>query len=127
MSTVYAKPGESFESLYRRFKRAVERSGILSELKKYEYYEKPSVKRKRKQAAARKRELKRQLKAEKTPSNRNLNFKFNKDHTQKIPLNKPKAKFKGVATTNNSERKPFNKDKRPYNKYQNKPQSKDRK
>lgn len=115
MSTVYAKPGESFESLYRRFKRVVERSGILSELKKYEYFEKPSVRRKRKQAAARKRELKRQLKAEKVPPNRNLNFKFNKDHTQKIPLNKPKGKFSG------------NTDRKPFNKHQNKPLNKDRK
>ena len=55
MSWVKAKPNESFESLMKRFKKAVERSGILADYKKHEVYEKPSVKRKRKQAAARKR------------------------------------------------------------------------
>ena len=85
MAEAKARPGESFESLMRRFKRAVERSGILSELKERERYEKPSEKRKRKEAAARKRELKRQ---EKTVNffNGNLNFKFNRDKTKRIPL-----------------------------------------
>ena len=54
MAHVKAKPGESFESMWKRFKRSVEKAGILSDLKKHEYYEKPSVKRKKKQAAARK-------------------------------------------------------------------------
>ncbi len=85
MAEAKARPGESFESLMRRFKRAVERSGILSELKEREYYEKPSDKRKRREAAAIKRELKRQ---EKTINyfNGNQNFKFNKDKTKKIPI-----------------------------------------
>ena len=85
MTQVVARPGESFESLMRRFKRATERSGILSELKLKEYYEKPSQKKKRKQAAARKREMKRQEKVGKFFKG-NQNFKFNKDHTAKIPL-----------------------------------------
>ena len=39
----------------RRFKKACEKSGILSDIRKQEYYEKPSVKRKKKAIAARKR------------------------------------------------------------------------
>jgi small subunit ribosomal protein S21 len=46
---------ESFESALRRFKRKCEKSGILTELKKRQHYEKPSVKRKRKAVQARKK------------------------------------------------------------------------
>lgn len=49
---------ESFESLMRRFKRTVERSDIVKELRKRECYEKPCTKRKRAKAAARKRQEK---------------------------------------------------------------------
>ena len=58
MSGVKIREGESFESAVRRFKRACEKSGILSELRKREHYEKPSVRKKRKMIAARKRALK---------------------------------------------------------------------
>ena len=47
---------ESFEGLLRRFKRAVEKSDILKDLRKYEFYERPGDKRKRAKAAARKRQ-----------------------------------------------------------------------
>jgi small subunit ribosomal protein S21 len=50
-----ARKGESFEKLMRRFKRAVEKDDIISELRKREFYEKPTTKRKREKAAARKR------------------------------------------------------------------------
>ncbi len=92
MSCVKAKPGESFESLIRRFKKAVERSGILADLKKHAYYEKPSVKRKRKQEAARKRAIKKQKKFARftNKANTNKNFKWNKDKTKKIPMAPPK-------------------------------------
>jgi len=50
--------GEKFESLFRRFKKAVEKDGILKECRKREYYEKPCTRRKRARAAARKRHLK---------------------------------------------------------------------
>jgi small subunit ribosomal protein S21 len=50
---------ESLESALRRFKRQVEREGIISEVKKRQFYEKPSVRRKKKEIAARKRFLKR--------------------------------------------------------------------
>jgi small subunit ribosomal protein S21 len=52
------REGESFESAMRRFKKQCEKGGILSEIKKREHYEKPSVRRKKKSLAARKRNLK---------------------------------------------------------------------
>lgn len=58
MSGIRIREGESFESAVRRFKRSCEKSGILSELRKREHYEKPSVRRKKKMIAARKRALK---------------------------------------------------------------------
>ena len=58
MTVVIIREGESFESALRRFKKQCERTGILSEVKRREYYEKPSVKRKKKILAAKKRVLK---------------------------------------------------------------------
>ncbi len=58
MPVVIIREGESFESALRRFKKQCERTGILSEVKRREHYEKPSVKRKKKVLAARKRALK---------------------------------------------------------------------
>lgn len=55
MTSVIVKEGESFEQALRRFKKLVERAGIQTELRKREYYEKPSVERKRKEIAAKKR------------------------------------------------------------------------
>lgn len=55
MTGVKVKEGESFESAMRRFKKMCERAGILSEIRKREHYEKPSEKKKRKAAMARKR------------------------------------------------------------------------
>ena len=55
MSGIVVRDGESFEQAYRRFKKQCEKAGILSELRKREHYEKPSVKRKKKQEAAKKR------------------------------------------------------------------------
>ncbi|MDI3538088.1 MAG: small subunit ribosomal protein [Bacillota bacterium] len=46
---------ESLDSALRRFKRQCQRSGVLSEIRKREHYEKPSVRRKKKSEAARKR------------------------------------------------------------------------
>ena len=59
MPGVIVKEGESFESALKRFKKQVEKAGVLSEVRKREFYEKPSVKRKKKMIAARKRLLKR--------------------------------------------------------------------
>ena len=51
MTGVVAGGSESFESLLKRFNKRVQQSGILSEIRHGEYFEKPSVKRKRKEAA----------------------------------------------------------------------------
>ena len=58
MAEVKVKDGESLDSARRRFQRQCARSGILAELRKREHYEKPSVKRKKKSEAARKRKYK---------------------------------------------------------------------
>ena len=52
--------GESFESLIRRFKKTCEKSNIILEVKKREFYEKPSSVRKRTRDIAKKKEQKRQ-------------------------------------------------------------------
>ena len=59
MPLVKVKEDETFEFALRRFKRKCEKSGILTEIKKRQHYEKPSVKKKRKALAARKKLLKR--------------------------------------------------------------------
>lgn len=58
MPGVRVRDNESFEGALRRFKKQCEKSGILSEIRKREYYEKPSVQRKRKMIAARKKATK---------------------------------------------------------------------
>lgn len=58
MPSVKVKESESFENALKKFKKQCEREGILSEIKKREHYEKPSVKRKKKALAARKKALK---------------------------------------------------------------------
>lgn len=58
MPAVIIREGESFESALKRFKKQCEKTGILSEIKKREHFEKPSVKRKKKILAAKKRALK---------------------------------------------------------------------
>ena len=55
MSEVRLKENESLESALKRFKRQCAKSGVLAEVRKREHYEKPSVKRKNKAEAARKR------------------------------------------------------------------------
>jgi small subunit ribosomal protein S21 len=57
MPVVHVREEESFENALRRFKRKVEKSGILTELRKRQHFEKPSVKRKRKAVQARKKAL----------------------------------------------------------------------
>ena len=55
MSEVLIRENESLESALKRLKRHCDRSGVLQEVRKREHYEKPSVKRKKKAEAARKR------------------------------------------------------------------------
>lgn len=60
MTKVTVYEGESFDNAIRRFRKSVERAGILRDVKKHEVYEKPSEKKKRRLIMARKKELKRQ-------------------------------------------------------------------
>lgn len=58
MALIRIRDNEGFEQAFRRFKKACEKSGVLSELKKREHYEKPGVRKKKKSMAARKRATK---------------------------------------------------------------------
>lgn len=58
MPSVRVRENEPFEVALRRFKRSCEKAGILSEVRRREFYEKPTQERKRKAAAAVKRHLK---------------------------------------------------------------------
>ena len=58
MSVIKVKDNEPFEIAMKRFKKQVEKAGILTELRRREFYDKPSVRRKKKAAAARKRAIK---------------------------------------------------------------------
>ena len=58
MSEIKVRKGESLESALRRFKRSCQKAGVLSEVRKREHYEKPSVRRKLKSETARKRKFK---------------------------------------------------------------------
>jgi small subunit ribosomal protein S21 len=59
MPSVRVRENEYFDAALRRFKRACEKAGILTELRRREFYEKPTQERKRKKAAAIKRHMKR--------------------------------------------------------------------
>jgi small subunit ribosomal protein S21 len=58
MPNVRVKDYEPFEIAIRRFKRACEKAGILADIRRREFYEKPTQERKRKMAAAVKRSQK---------------------------------------------------------------------
>jgi len=60
VTKVIVEPDESFESALKRFKKQCEKAGLLSEFKKRQHYEKPSVRRKRKALAARKKAKRRE-------------------------------------------------------------------
>lgn len=62
MPGIRLRDGEAFEGALRRFKKQCEKAGILSDVRKREHYEKPSVRRKKKAVAARKRLSKKQRK-----------------------------------------------------------------
>ena len=59
MPAVKVKENEPFDVALRRFKRSCEKAGVLAEVRRREYYEKPTTERKRKHAAAVKRNLRR--------------------------------------------------------------------
>lgn len=58
MSEIRIKDNESLDSALRRFKKQCAKSGVIAEVRKREAYEKPSVRRKKKSEAARKRKVK---------------------------------------------------------------------
>lgn len=58
VALIRIRDNEAFEQAFRRFKKSCEKAGILSEVKKREHFEKPSVRKKKKSIAARKRALK---------------------------------------------------------------------
>lgn len=62
MPTVVAKDNEPFDILLKRFKKKCEKAAVLSEIKKHQAYEKPSVRRKREENASRRKMLKAQRK-----------------------------------------------------------------
>ena len=55
MPGIFIREGDSFEAALKKFKKQCEKAGILAEVRKREAYEKPSVKKKKKAIAARKR------------------------------------------------------------------------
>ena len=59
MSEVHIKADESFESALKRFKRNCAKAGVMTDLRKKEYYQSPGVKRRKKSEAARKNKNKR--------------------------------------------------------------------
>lgn len=56
MPGIVIRDGESFESAVRRFKKQCEKAGIMADIRKHECYEKPSIKKKKKSAQARKKQ-----------------------------------------------------------------------
>ncbi len=59
MPSIRVRENESFENALKKFKKQCEKEGILSEIKKRENYDKPSIKKKKKAIAARKKAMKR--------------------------------------------------------------------
>jgi small subunit ribosomal protein S21 len=57
MAEVNVRKNETLDSALRRFKRSCSKDGVIAELKRRKHYEKPSVKRKKKSEAARKRKF----------------------------------------------------------------------
>jgi len=58
MPLVIVRDNESFERAFKRFKKSCEKSGLMSEIKKHQHFEKPSERRKRKLNAAKRRQRK---------------------------------------------------------------------
>ena len=64
MAEVIVGDGEPFEIALKRFNKRVQQDGILSEARRREHYEKPSVKRKKKEAARLRKLRKKQMRSE---------------------------------------------------------------
>ena len=63
MTYIRIGDGDGFEQSFRKFKKLVEKAGVLSDMKKKECYEKPSIRNKKKRIAARKRLIKKMRKS----------------------------------------------------------------
>jgi small subunit ribosomal protein S21 len=61
MPSVKVRNGEAFERAFKRFTKACEKSGLMSEIKKHQHFEKPSERRKRKLNTARRKMRKMQI------------------------------------------------------------------
>ena len=61
MTGVRVREDESFEKALRRFTKSCERSGVLADIKKHQHFEKPSERRKRKLAAAKRKTRRQQM------------------------------------------------------------------
>ena len=87
MPAIRVKENEPFEVAMRRFKRAVEKTGLLTELRAREAYEKPTTERKRKKAAAAKR-LQKRLRSQQLPPKNVLitGLPCDKRHTARAAL-----------------------------------------
>lgn len=59
VAKINVKENEELDHALRRFKKECQRSGIISEIRRHEFYEKPSVKRKKKMLAAQRKQKKR--------------------------------------------------------------------
>ena len=60
MAETEKRPGESIDRVLRRFKRKLKDEGVMDEIKKREYYEKPSELRKKRENAAKRRTVRQQ-------------------------------------------------------------------
>lgn len=98
MPIVNIRENDSFDVALRRFKRACEKAGVLSKLRAIEHYEKPTTKRKRKKAAACKRELKR-VKKEQESLDRNRARRFNFETSVTTPASTDASAPAAEATT----------------------------
>jgi len=61
MPSVKVRDNETFEKAFKRFTKACEKAGLMSEIKKHQHFEKPSERRKRKLNAARRKMRKLQM------------------------------------------------------------------
>lgn len=96
MPIVLVRENDSFDVALRRFKRSCEKAGVQSKLRQIEHYEKPTTKRKRKKAAACKREIKR-VKKETEALERNRARRFNFEASAKA--SQPNTEEATEATT----------------------------
>ena len=97
MTTIRVKENEPFDVALRRFKRTIEKLGLLTDLRAREFYEKPTAERKRKKAAAVKRHFKR-VRSMQLPKKLYCSSASGRNHLIQEPARSPVAGFV-VSTT----------------------------